>query len=229
MDLKRIEPKFLKENQLVGLGFYGKGFIFFRVNGVEFIRYRYSEVPGALTADQFYDSSRLSSSAMGQSIDNILRVLDCDHLYQVFMGWSPGVVQQYLSYPYETTRRNLDVKAIFQKAPFGYIDGYDSPYDCPSPETEIFIPINIDVGFSWYNPGAVTVTPTLNLIIRRLGVEPIDDPQLIQRILTGSQPCRLTTLGGIGSQMNYNVSDYFPVDFIKLDASLAEITAAVKQ
>jgi hypothetical protein len=229
MDFRKIEPKFLKENQLVGLGFYGKGYLFFRVNGIESIRYEYSEIPGALTADQFYDSTRLSSSTMGQTIDNVLRVLDCDHIYQVFMGWSPSIVRQYLSYPYETTRRNLDVKGIFSKAPFGYIEGKDSPFDCPSPETELFIPINIDVGFSWYNPGATTVTPTTNLIIRRLGVQQIDDPQLIARILSGAQPCRLTTLGGIGGQINYNAGDYFPVDFVKLDATMEQINAAVRQ
>ena len=229
MNYKRIEPKFLKENQLVGLGFYGKGFLFFRVSGVEHIRMTYNEVPGALAADQFYDAARLSSSTMGQNIDNILRVQDCTHIYQVFMGWSPGIVRQYLSYPYETTRRNLDVKAIYQKAPFGYIEGNDSPFDCPSPETELFIPINVDVGVSWYNPGAAAVTPQINLIIRRLGVEPIDDANLIQRILSGAQPCRLTTLGGIGSTINYNASDYFPVDFVKLDSTLEQINTAVKQ
>jgi hypothetical protein len=45
MDHSKIEHKFLKENQLLGLGFPKQGFVFFRVTGIEEIEYRYEESP----------------------------------------------------------------------------------------------------------------------------------------------------------------------------------------
>lgn len=234
MDLSKIEPKYVKENHLVGLGFYGQGYLFFRCAGVEGIRYEYDELfsttsPGVMTADESKDSARLSSALMGQTIDNVLRISDCDHLYQVFMGWEPGIVRQYLYYPSETPRRNLDVRGIYSKSAFGYIEGRESPYAEPSPETELFIPKGLDVGFAWYNPSGASVTVKLNLIIRRLGVDVVRDPDLIARILSGSQPCRLTTIGGIGGNWSYRARDVFDVDFVPLDATRDQINNAVKK
>ena len=234
MDISNVEPKFVKENHLIGLGFYGAGYVFFRCQGVEGIHYQYNELfsttsPGVMAADEAKDASLLSSSTMGQNIDNVLRVNDCDHLYQVFMGWEPSCVRQFLYYPRETPRRNLDARAIFSKSPFGYIEGYDSPYGAPSPESEVFIPKGIDVGWAWYNPSSAAVTVRLNLIVRRLGIDTIRDPDLIARILSGSQPCRLVTLGGIGGSWSYRARDVFDVDFVNLDATRDEINQAVKK
>lgn len=225
MDTSRIEGKFLKENQLLGMGFPSQGYIFFRCTGVEDIFYEYNESPSSVAANTQEDSSRLSIAAY--SIDNLLRVEKCDHIYQVFMGWKPGAVRQYLYYPYDTARRNLDVKAIYNKSPFGYIDGFESQYDKPSPETELFIPKNIDVGFAWWNPLSAAVTVEEHILIRRLQVDIVRDGDLIEKILKGTQPCRLVTLGGIGSSFNYNSRDILDAGFIKLGASRTEIESAV--
>ncbi len=227
LNIRRIEPRFLKENQLLGLYFPGQGYVFFRVMGVETIVYQYSEVPGTIAANTQVDSTRLSISAY--SIDNLLRVMDCSHIYQVFMGWKPGPVRQYLYYPYETARRNLDVKRIYTKSPFGFIDGFTSPYSCPSPMTEIFIPSDIDVGFSWYNPLNEQVTVEELIFIRRMETEVLRDPDLIEKILAGNQHCRLNTLGGVGDRFSYNIQSEFDIDPIKLGMSRAHIEAAVEE
>lgn len=230
--VKRIEPRFVKENHLLGLGFPGQGYLFFRCSGVEPIRYKYTEVSsaagdGLLTADEFVDTSRLSSDQISSSVDNVLRVMDCGHMYQVFMGWKPGVVRQYLYYPYDTPRRNLDVRTIYSKSPFGYIDGFESPFACPSPDTEIFIPKNLDVGFAWHNPSGESVTLEVNLLIRRLGVDIVRDEDLVSRILSGAQPCRLVTVGGISSQFSYQAPDIYDIDFVKLGSAKDEIKKAL--
>uniref|UniRef100_A0A6M3LZ90 Uncharacterized protein n=1 Tax=viral metagenome TaxID=1070528 RepID=A0A6M3LZ90_9ZZZZ len=226
MDTSRIENRFLKENQLLGLGFPGQGYIFMRCTGAESIFYEYDESPGAVAANTQEDASRLPISAY--SIDNLLRVEDCDHIYQVFMGWKPGAVRQYLYYPYETARRNLDVKRISTKSPFGYMDGFESPYDSPSPETEMFIPKDIDVAFAWWNPLGESVTVEEHLLIRRLKMDYLRDADLIERILKGTQPCRITTLGGIGDSFDYKSRKLLDIDFVKLGASRADIEYAVK-
>lgn len=225
MDISRIENKFLRENQLVGLGFPTQGYIFQRCTGVETLRYEYDESPGTIAAATFEDSTRLPMSAY--SLDNVLRVENCNHLYQMFMGWKPGVVRQYLYYPFETARRNLDTKRIYDKSPFGFIDGFESEYDKPSPETELFIPKDVEVGFGWYNPSNKSVTVELNMIIRRMEMEIIRDVDLIEKIMLGKQPCRLTTLGGIGGSVNYHAKSVLDVDFIKLGSPRDVIEEAV--
>lgn len=226
MDISRIEQRFLKENQLLGLGFPGQGYIFERVTGLEEIFYEYNESPASIAADTFEDAARLGITAY--KIDNLLRVEKCDHTYQVFMGWKPGAVRQYLYYPYETARRNLDVKRIFTKSPFGYIDGYESPYDKPSSTTEIFIPKDVEVAFAWWNPLNAAVTAEEHILVRRLQVDIIRDADLIERILKGQQPCRIVSLGGVGDSFNYDARQILDVDFIKLGASRSEIETAVK-
>lgn len=226
MDVSKIESKFLKENQLVGLGFPIQGYVFLRCTGVENIIYNdYVESPASIAADTYEDPARLPIAAY--NIDNLLKVEDCDHVYQVFMGWSPGAVRQYLYYPMETSRRNLDVKPIYQKSPFGYVEGFDSTKDQPSPDTELFIPQKVDVAFAWWNPLSSAETVSMNILIRRMQVDVIRDADLIDRILKGSQPCRLVSLGGIESSFNYNAKDVFDVDFVKLGAAREEIDQAV--
>lgn len=225
MELDRIEGKFIKENQLLALGFPTQGFVFYRVLGDEDILYEYTESPGTISSQTWSDAARLPMSAY--SIDNILRVEDCNHVYQVFMGWSPGAIRQYLYYPYETARRNLDVKRVYQNAPFGYITGFESPYSRPSPLTELFIPKDVEVGFAWYNPLSTSETVKINLLIRRLNVEILRDSDLVYNILTGKQPCRLTTIGGIEGSLDYNMRSIYDVDPINLGADKAKIEEAL--
>ena len=120
------------------------------------------------------------------------------------------------------------MKAIYSKSPFGYIDGYESPYDKPSPHTEMFIPKDIDVGFAWWNPSSESVTVEEHILIRRLRVDPLRDVDLISKILSGQQPCRITTLGGLGSSFDYDARSILDIDFINLGASRDQIEAAVK-
>jgi len=224
MDLSRIEPRFIKENHYLGMGFPKQGYLFCRVTGVEPIYYEYDEI-STIAADTFRDSARLGKSA--DNIDNILRVTDCDHMYQVFMGWQPSCVRQYLYYPYETARRNLDERRTYTKAPFGFISGFDSPYDCPSPDTEVFIPKDVDVGWAWWNESEETVTLRLAIFVRRLSVDILRDGDLIEKIIQGKQPCRLVTCGGVGDSFGYRASDVLDVDFINLGAARAEIDKAI--
>lgn len=226
MDIEAIQKYFIKENQLLGLGFPGQGYVFMRVEGVEVIGYEYGESPGAIAADTQEDSARLPMATY--SIDNLLKVTDCNHVYQMFMGWKPGAVRRYTYYPYETARGNLDVKRIFTKSPFGYTEGHQSPYDTPSPVTEMFIPKGVEVAFAWHNPLNTAVTVEQNIMIRRLQISIIRDAELIERILKGNQPCRLVTLGGIGDSFGYEARTFLDIDHIKLSSTRAEIEQAVK-
>jgi hypothetical protein len=226
MDISRIEPHFIKENQLVGLGFPNQGYVFWKINGIEEVFYEdYVESPGSITADAYEDAARLPLDAY--SIDNLLRVENCDHLYQVFMGWQPGAVRRYLAYPFEHLRGNLDVKAVYSKAPFGYLTGFESPSNAPSPLTDLWIPKDVDVGFAWWNPLSTTETVQIDILIRRLKVSVIRDADLVERILKGTQPCKLKSLGGIAGSLDYNATNKLDVEFINLGSTRSEIEAAL--
>ncbi len=226
MDTSRIEPHFIKENQLVGVGFPDQGYVFFRITGIEDVVYdNYTESPGSIAANTYVDSARLPIDEF--SIDNLLRVEYCDHLYQVFMGWQPGIIRRYLAYPYESLRGSIDVKRVYTKSPFGYIEGFESPSKQPSPKTELWIPKDIDVGFAWWNPTSTEVDVQTDMLIRRLDVDVIFDADLVERILKGTQPCKLTSIGGIAGSMDYDSRRLLDVGYVRLGANRGEIDVAL--
>lgn len=226
MDTSRIEPYFIKENQFVGLGFPDQGYVFWKVNSIEDINYEgYTGSPGTIAASTKTDSARLPLSSEG--IDNLLEVKECDHLYQVFMGWSPGVVKRWEAYPYETLRKSLDVKMATVGGDFGDVTGFESPKTAPSPQTELWIPTGIDVGFAWENPDTVSVDVEISMLIRRISVRILRDADLIEKILRGNQPCKLKSLGGISGTLNYNTRARLDIGTLFLDATRDEIEAAV--
>ena len=222
---ERIEHLFLKENYLLGLYFPGDGLVSFRVLQRESIPYMYDEI-GTLTADEWKEHARLGIAA--EDIDNALWVGKKNHIYQVFYGIKPSAIKIYLGYPLETPRRNLDVKNVASKEEYGYIDGRKSPYDDPSPETEIFIPYGIDVGFAWHNPLTYAEKVLLFIHVNRYYVNVIRDVDLIEKILARRIECRIATLGGL-ERFEYPIRDTWNVDAVPLDAARADIEAAVRR
>lgn len=237
MDISRVEHLFLKENYLLALNFPGVqegGILPLRILAREMIQYKYQAVTetnegarattGTIAADTQEDSSRLTLSTY--NLDNVLRVTDCNHVYQVFMGIKPSAIRQYLYYPFEKSRKNLDVKSIFNKAPYGYIDGFESPYDYPSEQTELWIPKDVDVGFAWHNPLNSAEQIDINLFIVRYLIKVMRDADIVEGIIKGKVPARVATLGGIDS-FTYDSRNIFNADLIPFDASRPQIEAAL--
>jgi hypothetical protein len=237
MDISRIEHLFLKENYLLALNFPGVqegGILPLRILAREMIQYKYQAVTetnegarattGTIAADTQEDSSRLTLATF--NLDNILRVTECSHVYQVFIGIKPSAIRQYLYYPFEKSRRNLDVKSIFTKSPYGYIDGFESPYDFPSEQSELWIPKDVDVGFAWHNPLNSAEQIDINIFIVRYLIKVIRDADTVENILKGKLPIRVATLGGIDS-FTYDSRNIFNADLIPFDAQREEIEAAI--
>lgn len=237
MDISRIEHLFLKENYLLALNFPGVqegGILPLRILAREMVAYKYQAVSitnegarstaGTVAADTQIDSSRLTLNTF--NLDNILKVTDCNHVYQVFMGIKPSAIRQYLYYPFEKSRRGLDVKSIFTKSPYGYIDGFESPYNYPSEQTEVWIPKDVDVGFAWHNPLNSAEQIDLNLFIIRYLVKVVRDSDVVQGIVAGKTPIRVATLGGLDG-FTYNTRDIFNADLIPFGASSDQINSAI--
>lgn len=237
MDISRIEHLFLKENYLLALNFPGVqegGILPLRILAREMVQFKYQAVTetnegarsttGTVAADTQEDSDRLTFSSF--NLDNVLRVTDCNHVYQVFMGIKPSAIRQYLYYPFEKSRRNLDIKAIFSKSPYGYIDGFESPYDYPSEQTEMWIPKGIDVGFAWHNPLNSAEQIDINLFIVRYLIKVVRDADTAEGIIKGKTPARVATLGGIDS-MTYDARNIFNADLIPFDATREKVESAI--
>lgn len=219
----RVDKLILKENFLLGLSFPGAGCVFFRVSAREYVPYVYDEV-GDVDADEWIDSTRLGLSA--KNITDVLHVEDCDEIYQVFMGISPGPLKCYTHYPVDSIRGNLDETNNYTKSDFGFVDGFESSFNNLSPKTEIWIPRGMKVGFAWHNPTDRTVRALLNLMIVRYRVQIIRDSDLIHRILTGRKECRIATIGGV-DQISYNTRHVWDIDPVPFDSTLDEINALV--
>lgn len=236
MDYSRIEDLFLKENYLLALNFLPDGVVPLRIMGREMSEYKYQAVSktlegsrtttGTVAADTLVDSARLSLSEF--NIDNVLRVTDCSHVYQVFNGIRPSAIRQYFYYPVEKSRKGLDVRPIFYKSPYGYVDGFESPYNCPSEQTELWIPKNVDVGFAWYNPLNTAEQIDLNILVIRYLVKVVRDVDTVDAVLRGKVPARIASLGGLDG-FGYNARDVFNADFVPLDASREQIESALKE
>lgn len=234
MDYSRIKDLFLRENYLLALNFPVDGIVPLRVLAREFVEYKYQAVSasgegartttGTVAADTQVDAARLTLSTF--NLDNVLRVLDCNHVYQVFMGIRPSAIRRYLYYPLEKSRGNLDVKPVFSKSPFGYIDGFESPYDAPSEQSEIWIPKNIDVGFSWYNPLTAAAQIDLNILIVDYLVKVVRDADIVEDVIRGKTPARIATLGGV-DQIRYNARDVYNTDLIPFDSTRDDIESAL--
>lgn len=219
VDLSRIQDLFLKENYLVGLGFQD-GFIFFRVKRREFTIYIYDEL-SSLTADQY--SSEAMYGIAARNVENAFRIDTYKtHIYQIFRGICPSALKTYLGVPFATPQHHLDAAARLPKSDWGYISGFESPLNYPSPETEVWVPYRVDIGFAEHNPLNDTIEPLIKFFSLRYEVAMITDPDLILKILERRIECRLATVGGL-SDFAYPYVDNYKVQPITLDDDRAAI------
>ena len=225
-----IEDLRLKENWLVALNFPNKGIVPFRVLGVEqnqFSPYlvKYSTTQEEFGPDQWKDAAKIPHPA-DSSIDNIFEVKQADILYQLFYGIQGVDRRAYLQYPSGKPRRNLSVKAVYMKADYGYIDGRMSPYNDPKPCSEIWVPRNVDIAFSWYNTAPVSQRIITKWIINMYRVQVVRDVDLVDKIINRKIECRIVTLGGI-EQFQYEPSAVWGVNPVTLTDTKKEIAEAL--
>jgi hypothetical protein len=223
LDLSRIEQYFLKENYFVGLNFPNQGVVFAKITSVETIPYIYNEI-GDIDANEYKESSRVAIAEF--NINNLFSVDNCEQLYQVFYGIRPSPIRAYLYYPWEQPVRDLIVKTMYSKAPFGFVDGYTSPFYSPSPATEIWIPVAVEIGFAWYNPTEKKLRTLIHFIIRRHEIELERDPELVEKMLKAQVPVRLVSLSGVKA-FDFDIKARFDVEPVKFGFTREEIERAL--
>jgi hypothetical protein len=132
-----------------------------------------------------------------QSISDVFKIEDANQIYQVFMGIAPSYLRIGLRLNTTSTtsiEQNIALSQSFLD--LFNIDGYTSPFNEPSPESEFFVLKPLTVGLTLVNPVSVPINPRLQFFINRLMVEPI--PQNIQAaILSNSIPAKKVSIGGV--------------------------------
>jgi len=235
IDVSRLEPFLLKENYLVFL-IFPEGFIPLRVLKREMLFYQYDPVkegmvdaiPASSSADGitnlgYISPRRPGSNKIGALPLNVLRVTEKNRLYQVFFGIDPPQVRVYFAMPPERAQRHVDVIEWSQGYPSpGWIDGFTSPIDSPSPVTEIMIPPNIDVAFGFANPLPYPVHPLILFVVNRMLVGVVRDLETVVAVLEGRKPAALKTVGGLAA-FAYDTRDVYGIPPIPLDATRSEI------
>lgn len=233
---ERLDKDIVKRNYNVALGFR-QGYIFFRVMHRELFPLLYdpfaeiTNFAGAgtidLAANTYITSKELPSTTLSST--NIFKVDKQNHMYQLFFGIAPSVCRIFPAYPRETEINQLDEGLHIPTYPiYGFIDGFESPLNKPSPRSEIFVPYGPLVGFAFYNYAPYNIKPLLRFIVNRMQVEVITDPDLIQRIINRRVECRFATVGGLDNIWGAGqYRKWWDVDPIDLLATKAEIVQAV--
>lgn len=225
---------FLQENHRVALGFPNKGFVFLRVAARDAFSYLYDRIlteaalatPGQVSANEFLSSFVLENV----DGDNILEVEVENHLYQLFYGISPSALRTYLYMPTQTARRSPDVETITTRAKWGYIDGFESSFENPSPRTEMFLPPGKNlVAFAIWNPLTLAITdPMLWFTGYRYDVEVIRNAQQVFQMLQGNLPVRYATIGGVQEDVAYDPKRTWDVNFVTPEMNVQQVDQALK-
>lgn len=214
--LVRIDKHIVKENYNIGFGFKD-GWVFFRVTHRELFPLLYdliaeiSDVFGVgetdMPAAKYVTPKELKSDTLAAT--NIFAVKEKKHAYQLFYGMSPSLFRMFPAYPRETEINQLDVGLHLPTYTiFGFIDGFESPLDAPSPRSMTFIPYGPLIGWAFYNYAPYAIQPMLRFIVNRLKIETIRDVDLVMKILQRRVECTFATVGGIDSPWGTSKSNY---------------------
>ena len=161
-----------------------------------------------------------------------VQVNDFRHLYHVFLGISPASLKVYLEFPKGTSQRIPDNQNFSNVSQYDFIDGWQSPFDDPSPAGELRIPPGRNLtGFTFSNPLTVAIQqPLVKFVGYKYLVQVIRDATLVQAILgeRSGFGARWVPLGGL-SGFVYDPRAYFDADFIPFQWSPADVLKALTQ
>lgn len=236
--LERLDKALVRENYNIGLSFKD-GYVFFRVTHRELFPLLYdpfAEITGFagagavdMASGLYITAKELASPTLSST--NIFHVKEPDHMYQLFYGIAPALCRVFPAYPRSSEINQLDEGLHIASYPiFGFIDGFESPLNMPSPRSQLFVPYGPLIGFAFYNYAPYNIKPLLRFIVNRLKVDVIRDPALIANIIRRRVECTFATVGGLDNLYGLAKSEYrtqWEVDPISLLATPEEIRAAV--
>lgn len=216
--IKPIDSKFLDSGDLFALKFQ-EGYVFLSVENREIAKYRpYSNL------EDLGSQSNLSSGQQRldepNDSDDILYVPSDDDLTVIHtgIGIKPHFIRMYTRYPEEEgilgTIPNLAAPSSRAGDPYGYVDGYDSPYDQPTDALELWIPPKSHLSFDFYNPDVDQHEPILNIRMAEYKVNLVDprsDIDVARRVLSPGSPMPVNPVGTVDKQVTFRLQNEWGV------------------
>ncbi len=136
--------------------------------------------------------------------NNVLKVDKTDNMYQIFFGVAPSYTRVYLYEPANVAQGRLDVAAWNSTYnQFGFIDGYTSPFNSPSPYAQLAIPYGMEVAFGLVNPTTVPIAPLFKFIVNRMVVSKITNENIVYDMFISNNTKRLI----VGGASSYTIND----------------------
>ena len=216
------ELPILKENYIVAFQ-TGAGLLPYKVVKKEIIPFVYdimeengnlpplSPVTQTITGFSpfFYEFNTLQLTSI-QNVQDMFSLTKPDEVLQVFTGIQPSYVRFIYKQP--ITEKLMDMDQNINLSQSFYQQGYDgfiSPFNDPSPDTEIFVVPGLSFSMVLVNTVSVPVNPVINFIINRMQVTPIIDSKTISDIQSGRIPAKIVSLGGVFSTVNSYINSSF--------------------
>jgi len=140
-----------------------------------------------------------------------------NNLLQLFYGIAPSYCFVTPEQPSGTLLAQMPNTNEFPSSQYPWIfdhSGYDSPFYMPSQDTELFSIANVTLQFTLANTVPISISPKLMFVINNITTEPISSLDTFRKMLEGTIPRRVVSMGQIYSNVPWSSTIYGvkPVD-----------------
>lgn len=207
----------LKTGMFAGLKF-DKGWWFIQVVGNEYI-----EAKPVLLQNENENRGPIAPETAGVDTDQIednqgRQILEPDDsdrntVHQIMYGVAPSRMQVFTLYGRDRNEALQDYDEPGE--PAAYINGFDSPYNNPTREAEVFYVNSMSpLRLQAYNPTDEAAEARLSFHVNKLRYTTVTDKGLMKAMLQGQQPARLSMMGdGVQNQNQVGIPNWIDEAF----------------
>lgn len=199
MNTDQRDSRMLREGMFAGLKFAG-GWWFIQVVGTEFV-----ELKPWILQNSNENRAAIAAQTAGVNDDEITdsqgRLIvepndsERNTVFQIMYGIAPSRMQVFELYGRDRNRSIQEYDAPSE--PGAYTTGFDSPYDNPTRESELFyVNSQSPLRLQAYNPMDEATEARLSFHVNKLRYTTVTDKGLMKAMLQGQQPARFAMLGG---------------------------------
>jgi hypothetical protein len=186
-----------------------------------------------LAQNSFVLHQRLSVSGIS-GVQDMFQITQDGEAFQYFLGIGPRDVRVWLEQPYQHYvagfGQNLNPFENTQLVDFGYTDGYMSPFNRPSPQTETIVLDGLTVAYSLVNMlTTFSRAPKFNIILNRMVLEPVTEVAELANILAPGSRIGHRSIGNPFEDLssNFTAATYGNPPVLPPIATEAEIQAII--
>lgn len=198
MRQKQRDNRMLKPGMFAGLKF-DEGWWFIQIVGNEYV-----ELKPFVLQNSNEERATIAADTAGVDTDQIedsqnRLVLEPDDdernlVYQIMYGIAPSRMQVFTLYGRDRNEALQDYDNPGD--PAAYVNGFDSPYNNPSREAELFYVNSMSpLRLQAFNPTDEAAEARLSFHVNKLRYTTVTDQGLMKAMLQGQQPARLVMLG----------------------------------